>query len=107
MTNNDGVINRRYPRIPVAATLKLYTNLTCAKYTVNVTNMSRKGAFIQSKHLPDIGETISYSVVNENGDETFAGNAKVVWIKNEGTIGYGIEVDEEFHQDFIDIMSIK
>jgi hypothetical protein len=105
--NNDAAIGRRYPRIPVAATFKLYTNITRAKYTAQVTNMSRKGAFIQSKHLPEIGDVISYCVIGENGEEYFAGNATVVWLKCEGTPGYGIEVDQEFHEDFIDAMKIK
>ncbi len=95
---------RRHPRIPTTGIMKVYTSLTNCKYTVQLKDISRGGAFIRTKHLPKIGEIITYIIVDDASfRELFIGNAIVKWIKdgkcNEDEIGFGIELDKELEEE--------
>ncbi len=95
---------RKHPRIQATGVMRVYTSLTNCKYTVQLKDISRGGAFIRTKHLPTIGEIITYIIVDDASfKELFIGNAIVKWVKdrncNEDEIGFGIEMDKELEDE--------
>lgn len=95
---------RKHPRIQKTGIMRIYSSLSTCKYTVEVRDISRGGAFIRTKHLPKIGEIITYIIVDDQSyKELFIGNAEVKWIKdkncNEDEIGFGIELDKELEEE--------
>ncbi|MBF0442885.1 MAG: PilZ domain-containing protein [Oligoflexales bacterium] len=96
---------QRYKRENISTEFKVYTSAVPGKYTVELANISRKGAFIKNPHYPKIGETISYMLVDTYDREVFMGNARVVWHKencSKRERGYGIELENELSADFLD-----
>ncbi|MFW5887372.1 MAG: PilZ domain-containing protein [Bacteriovoracia bacterium] len=91
--------HRREKRIPTAKYLRVYTSASRAAYTVPITNISSKGAFIKSKFLPQIDETINFEAMDQFLRPVFSGLAKVKWIDREfgpDSWGYGVEFEGEF-----------
>ena len=86
---------RKFKRINTSKQFRIFTSLSCCPLTVPLKNISEKGAFIKSKFLPEINETISYASLDEDGMEESFGNARVVWRREKGTeeeVGFGIEL---------------
>lgn len=95
---------RKHPRIQKMGIMRLYTSLSTCKYTVNLRDISRGGAFIKTKHIPKMGEIVTYIIVDENSyKELFIGNAVVKWIKDknctEDEMGFGIELEKELEDE--------
>jgi len=87
---------RRYLRAPSDKIFRIYTSLTAVKQTVRVSDISDGGVFIKTKHLPKVGETISFVVLDSYGMEQGFENGRVTWIKMTGpTDGYGFGVETE------------
>jgi hypothetical protein len=60
---------------------------------VQIENISLQGAFVSAKHLPRVGETISFNVVNAAYQYLFSGSGKVTRIVEDefGNKGFAIE----------------
>lgn len=102
MSNNHNP--RQNTRKETNTVFKIYSNIVRGKYTVKLKNISKKGAFIQTKYYPEVDEIISFSIVDKNDKEKFMGNARVVWCKKDGLEqdrGFGIELDEELQDDIL------
>ena len=88
---------RRSARIETNKKLRIFTSLTCCPYTVTLKNVSEHGAFINTRFIPKVNETISYAILDDYGREKDYGSAKVVWAKEKGfdeEVGFGIELIE-------------
>lgn len=108
--NNRITEKREYVRENASGYFRVYTSLSTCKYTVQVNDITKKGAFLHTKHLPRINETISFSIVDKNGMEKGLQNARVAWRKTEGNlneIGFGIEFDRELDKDTLAIFNNK
>ncbi|MCK5882945.1 MAG: PilZ domain-containing protein [Bacteriovoracaceae bacterium] len=103
---NDTEDKRRHPRIQSEGLLKVYTSLTACKYTVKLADISKGGAFVRTIHIPEMGEIVTYAIVDESTQrERFIGNAVVKWIKDRGCseedMGFGIELEKELEDEVI------
>lgn len=100
---------RKHPRKKSTGKMRVYTSVSTAKYTVHLKDVSVKGAFINSKHIPKMGETITYSVIDDRTFKEIAtGNAVVKWIKPRGTEttkGFGIELEKELTEELLEILN--
>lgn len=97
MSTMDGN-KRKHKRFSSKGFLKIYTSITRGAYTVGLKDISKGGAFIKTEHMPEVGETITYVVVDEWGRERYVGNAKVKWCKRIGLSdnkGFGIEFEKK------------
>lgn len=91
--------SRVYPRQNVVKYFKVYTSVTCAAYTVSVENISKNGAFLRSKALPEIGEIITFTALDSMMKPIYEGNAKVVRLDQrygKEYWGFGVEFDAPF-----------
>lgn len=73
--------------------MRIYSSIKKGSYTVKVTDVSAGGAFIKSKHLPEVGEIISFELMDETFKPVFMGNARVCRIKGDVTDnekGFGV-----------------
>lgn len=89
---------RRHVRIDTDKKFRIFTSLTVCPYTVSIKNISERGAFINTRFIPKVNETISYAQLDENGMEESYGNARVVWARKKGyddEVGFGIEMLED------------
>lgn len=102
---------RKHERIKSTGVMKVYTSISAAKYTVNIGDISKGGAFIRTKHLPKIGEIITYIIVDDKTfKELFIGNAEVAWIKEKGdekNVGFGIELEKELTDEIFATLKNK
>ncbi len=88
--------------------LKLYTSVSICSYTVNLKNISSRGAFIKSSHFPLLGEIVTYVVTDRYGRSKTSGNARVVRIVQNSTpdeIGFAIEFNLELAPDILTELS--
>jgi hypothetical protein len=89
---------RKHPRLESEGLFRIYTNLTNCAYTVGLRDISKEGAFIKTKHLPEIDDIITYVVLDDDGKERIVGNAKVVRVSNTGAdkdIGFAIKLESQ------------
>lgn len=103
---NDSEDKRRHPRVQSEGIFKVYTSLTACKYTVKLADISKGGAFIRTSHIPNIGEIVTYAIIDEKTlQERFIGNAVVKWVKERGCaeeeMGFGIELEKELEDEVI------
>lgn len=87
---------RSYPRLETEMRMQVYTSLCAAAYTVEIDNINPNGAFVKSKHLPEIGETISFNVCDSYFRYLYSGSAKVKRLVEENVdqeSGFAIEFD--------------
>lgn len=99
--------SRVYPRQNIAKYFKVYTSVTRAAYTVSVENISEKGAFLKSRILPKIGETITFTALDEMMKPIYQGNASVKRLEQRYSKeywGFGIEFDTQFDLSTLDKM---
>ncbi len=95
---------RQHERYDSKLRFKIYTSLTRCAYSVDISDVSKKGAFIKSKYIPQIGETITYVVLNGLGTKLQTGNAKIVRTKETGSeqeVGFAIEMEQELQEDIV------
>lgn len=96
---------REYPRESCDRTFRIYTSLTCCAYTVQLKDVSKRGAFIRTNYLPEIGETITFVILSKTGFEIFTGNARVTWINENCRIddmGFGIELETVLDDELLE-----
>ncbi len=97
-----GKNSRKHERFPTDAIFRIYSNITSCKYTVHLKDLSKKGAFIQTEHIPKVNDIITYFIVDDHGMDKFVGNAKVVWCKIDCPLeerGFGIELENELQKE--------
>lgn len=100
-------VARKHERYPTDVWIKIYSSFVPGSYTVNIKNYSQTGFFVQSKHLPKIGETITFEVLDSRFRPIFTSNAVVRWIKSDGVLderGFGVQMfkdlGEKIHHYF-------
>ncbi len=84
---------RQQERTKTEFDMRIYSSIKTGAYTVKVTDVSTGGAFIKSKHLPQIGEIISFELMDETYRPVFMGNARVCRLKadvTDGEKGFGV-----------------
>ena len=103
--NQEQELKRESPRRAINTIFRIYSNIAPCKYTVQLKNISKKGAFIQSRFLPNVNEIITYCIVDNTNNEQFMGNARVVWCKSDCSSvekGFGIELETELDDNLIE-----
>ena len=96
---------RKYERFASEGIFRIFSSVTCCKYSVKLSDIGPKGAFIKTPHLPKVDEIITYVILNNRGNEIFVGNARVSWIKDpiqQEDRGFGIELDEELKDEILE-----
>lgn len=68
---------RSYPRLETEMIMQVYTSICSAAYTVEIDNINPNGAFVKTKHFPELGETISFNVCDSYYRYLYSGSAKV------------------------------
>lgn len=68
---------RQEPRIKTEFDMRIYSSIKKGAYSVKITDLSKGGAFIRSKHLPNLGETISYELFDDTFKSIHFGSARV------------------------------
>lgn len=94
--------NRQHERFSSKSFLRVYTNLSSAAYTVDIKDIGAKGAFVKSKFLPQVGEIVTFAIVDKYFKEVMRDSARVVWINDNGIeseIGFGIEFYSKLSKD--------
>lgn len=89
---------RQHERFPANGTLKIYTSTSSIAYSVAIKDISKNGARIRTKHLPQAGEGITFHILNEDGSKEYIGQGEVVWVQGRGPenqLGFTIQFDQE------------
>lgn len=90
--------NREFQRVSTNMRMQVYTSLCAAAYTVSIDDISPKGAFVKTEHLPEVGEVISFNVCDRYYRYLLSGSAKVLRViqGNAGQeSGFAIEFDKK------------
>ncbi len=96
------VEQREFSRVNSEKRMQVYTSLCAAAYTVAINDISPKGAFVKTQHLPKLGETISFNVCDERYNFLYSGSGKVVRIVEGGFYqesGFAVEFDSSIDSD--------
>ncbi|HLE10449.1 MAG: hypothetical protein A2504_16050 [Bdellovibrionales bacterium RIFOXYD12_FULL_39_22] len=105
-----GLERNRQERRPSNGFMKLYTSVSICSYTVSLKDISRRGAFIKSTHLPKLGEIITYVITDKYGRSKSSGNARVVRLAQDvarDDMGFAIEMQRELSLDLFDELSVR
>ena len=63
--------------------MRIYTSVKKGAYSVRVSDISSGGAFVRTRYMPSIGETITYELFDETLRPIHSGNAKVCRITED------------------------
>jgi superfamily I DNA and RNA helicase len=63
--------------------LRIYSSLKPGAYTVRPTEINEEGAFIQTEHLPEDNEIITFEILDENQKSLYMDDAVVNFIKKD------------------------
>lgn len=95
-TNTAQHEKRSQTRQRTEKAFRVYTSITNAAYTLEVGDITSKGAFLKTNHPPAINEKISFEALDKYLRRLYMGHATVKWVSdNENKMGFGIEFDEE------------
>lgn len=94
---------RQQPRQQVEKAFRVYTSVTNAAYTLEVGDISSRGAFLKTNHPPALNEKISFEALDKYLCRLYMGHGTVKWISdNQNKMGFGIEFDEEIPRKVMD-----
>ena len=94
---------RQHQRQPVEKAFRVYTSITNAAYTLEVGDISPRGAFLKTNHPPALNEKISFEALDKYLRRLYMGHGTVKWISdNQNKMGFGIEFDEEIPNKVMD-----
>ncbi|MBF0298702.1 MAG: PilZ domain-containing protein [Oligoflexia bacterium] len=97
---------RKHPRKTVNLESRIYSSIKRGSYSCKVSDIGIGGAFIRSPFMPTIGETITFELLTKYYKPIVSGNAKVVWLKDQGPIsehGFGVNFDVPFEVESLDV----
>ena len=105
-----GLQKRTHERLPSSCQFRVYTSVSRMGYSVDLIDVSRSGAFVITRHMPAIGETINIEIMSSYGKKLFNLNAEVKnhrSITNEyGTVsGFGVMFSETLPLDQLEGIS--
>lgn len=95
---------RNYSRTKTEFDMRIYSSIKSGAYSVRVTDLSKGGAFIRSKFMPNIGETISYELFDEFYKPIHIGNAKVCRLDVDAPkseMGFGVMFYEQLSPELL------
>lgn len=99
-----GLQKRAHERLPSSCQFRVYTSVSRMGYSVDLIDVSRSGAFVVTKHMPSIGETINIEVMDSYGKKLFNLSAKV---KNHRSISNEYGTVSGFGAMFPENLSLK
>lgn len=76
---------REFIRQTSHSRLQIYTGVCLAAYTVDVKDISPKGAFLATQYLPDLNEVINFNIMDQYYSLIYSGNATVVRVEKDAT----------------------
>ena len=101
---------RKEERKPSKGALRIYTSVSICAYTVEIRDISKTSAFVRSKHIPEINETITYSILDKYGRVQMTGNGKVIRIDTQAIaeeIGFAISLQKEIPDQILSDLIIQ
>lgn len=75
---------REHKRYTTKGSFLIYKSVSIIAYAVELKNISRSGAFIETNHLPPLGEELIFDILDGSGVKVAAGQGRVVRICREG-----------------------
>lgn len=93
---------RKYQRYASNGTFLIYKSLSIISYSLDLKNVSRSGAFINTKHLPQFGEELQFDILNTDGEKLATGHGKVARLVKEGgdlAIGFGVHFSKKLPRE--------
>ena len=100
MLRNDD--RRKHERHAANGTFLIYKTLSIISYTVDLQNISRSGAFINTKHLPHFGEELHFDILSTDGEKLATGHGKVARLVKEGSLlerGFGVHFTRKLQRE--------
>ncbi len=100
---------RKHERKSCQLKMRLYTSLRPGAYSAQVTDIAVGGAFIQSRHLPIEGETISFEFIDDTERPVYMGNAFVVRLQHESKsvpAGFGIQFEKPVERHLLEQLAL-
>jgi len=95
MQTANQIEKRQHERKNIAKVFRVYTSLTNVAYTLEVGDISQKGAFLKTNHPPALNEKISFEALDKYFKRLYMGHGTVKWISdNQNKMGFGIEFDD-------------
>ncbi|OFZ26946.1 MAG: hypothetical protein A2381_20180 [Bdellovibrionales bacterium RIFOXYB1_FULL_37_110] len=95
---------RQDKRVKTSKKLRIYSSVSRVPYTVDISDISQRGASLKTKFLPTLDEVITFEAIDDYVQRLHFGNARVRWVKNSqnlGDSGFGIEFDDDFPLEVI------
>ena len=94
MSKDFHASKRQYERSEVQGLCRVYSSIMPGSMTVKMQDISKGGAYLESKWVPSINETITCRVLDSKGAEILSTNARVAWANDRpfaGKQGFGIQ----------------
>ena len=94
MSKNSHESQRRYQRSPAKGLCRIYSSVVPGAMTAKIEDISKGGAFLETKWTPQVNETITCRVLDQKGMEILSTNARVAWTNDrayQGKVGFGVE----------------
>ena len=107
MQNSD---RRRYERYEAKGTFLIYKTLSIISYKVDLKNVSRSGAFINTRHLPQFGEELQFDILSIDGIKLATGQGRVARLVKEGSdqaIGFGVHFSQKLPKEIEEPLMIE
>ncbi len=84
---------REYLRFASKGSFLIYGSQSIKAYSVDLKNISRSGAFIQTNHLLKFGERVDFDILNVDGARIASGQGRVARLMDDnGKKGKGFGV---------------
>lgn len=93
---------RAHARYRTKGSFLIYKPVSVISYAVDLKNISRTGAFIETSHLPPLGEELSFDILDGSGAKVAAGRGRVTRIRKEGAdnaSGFGVQFFQKLSRD--------
>ena len=102
MPNDSYSGKRQYERSVVGGLCRVYSNVLQGSMMVQIQDISRGGAFLITKWVPKVNETINCRVLDAKGVAVLSTNARVAWSHDQtyqGRRGFGVQFLEALTED--------
>ena len=83
---------------------RVYTSISAAPLTMTYEELNKNGAFLKTKCLPELNETVTFEAIGENLSKLHVGSAKVSELRDsaqKGMSGFTIKFDEELPENVL------
>lgn len=99
-----GFQRRAHKRLSTSCQFRINTSLSRISYGADVSDISRAGAYVISKHAPPVGEVINIEVLDSYGKKLFdcsslVKNVRKIFSEFGSESGFGVQFIEDLTPD--------